>query len=85
MNFFFLLLTPENKKPNLSNIGSCTIIQTEISDCLNFIKTFIDDEHFVSHVKNHSTELKDIEEKLDQHLLDLKRTDGAIVFAEKNQ
>lgn len=65
----------------LHDIGSCTIIQEEISDCFNFIKTFINDEDFVSHVRIHSTELKDIEEKMDQHLLDLKRTDGAIVFA----
>lgn len=66
-----------------SDIGSCTFIQNELSECFDFIKTFINDENFVSHVKSHSTELKDIEEKLDQHLLDLKRTDGAIVFAGK--
>nr|XP_034322479.1 uncharacterized protein in xynA 3'region-like [Crassostrea gigas] len=67
-----------NSSSYLHDIGS---FQKEISDCFKFIKTFINDEHCVSHVRNHLIELKDIEEKLDQHLLDLKRTDGVIVFA----
>lgn len=66
-----------------SSIGSCFSIQEEISECFNFIKTFINDDDFVSHVRNHSTELKDIEKKLDQSILDLKRTNDTIVFAGK--
>lgn len=43
--------------------------------------TFINDGYFVTQVRSHSTELKNIDVKLNQNLLDLKRTDCSIVFA----
>lgn len=47
------------------------------------MESFINDEDFVTQVRSHmhSIELKNIDVKLDQHLLDLKRTDCSIVFA----
>lgn len=45
------------------------------------METFINDGDFVTQVRSHSTELKNIDVKLNQNLLDLKRTDCSIVFA----
>lgn len=47
------------------------------------MKTFINDENFVIHVKNDLPDMGDIEDRIDQNLLDLKRTDCSIVFAGK--
>lgn len=47
------------------------------------MKTFINDENFVIHVKNDLPDMGDIKERIDQNLLDLKRTDCSIVFAGK--
>lgn len=66
------------------DFGRFISIQEEISECFKLIKTFTNDKGFVTHVRNHSTELKNIEEQLDQNLLDLKRTDCSIVFAGKS-
>lgn len=63
--------------------NSCITIQEEISKCFEFIKTFINNEDFVHHIRNDSLEIQDIEEKLDQNIRDLKRTDWSIVFAGK--
>lgn len=65
----------------LNDAGDCIAIQEEISECLKYIKTFINDKEFVQNVRNDSPKLKHIEEQLDQNLLDLKRTDCPIVFA----
>lgn len=62
---------------------SYSSIQEEMIRCFEYIKTFINDDNFVRHVRQNSNNLNDIEEKLDQNILDLKRTDGAIVFAGK--
>lgn len=61
--------------------SSYSAIQEEISECFKFIKTFINNGDFVKHVRNDSPDMEDIEDKLDQNLLDLKRTDCSIVFA----
>lgn len=47
------------------------------------MKTLINDENFVNHVKNDLPDMGDIEDRIDQNLLDLKRTDCSIVFAGK--
>lgn len=65
------------------DVDSCITIQEEISKCFEFIKTFINHEDFVHQVRNDSHEMKDIEEKLDKNIRDLKRTDCSIVFAGK--
>lgn len=65
------------------DVESCSTIQKEISECFEFMKTFINDENFVIHVKNDLPDMGDIEERIDQNLLDLKRTDCSIVFAGK--
>lgn len=65
------------------DVESCSTIQKEISECFEFMKTFINDENFVIHVKNDLPDMGDIEDRIDQNLLDLKRTDCSIVFAGK--
>lgn len=65
------------------DVSSYIVIQEEISECFKFMKTFINNEDFVKHVRKDSPDMEDIEDKLDQHLLDLERTDCSIVFAGK--
>lgn len=65
------------------DVESCSTIQKEISECFEFMKTLINDENFVIHVKNDLPDMGDIEDRIDQNLLDLKRTDCSIVFAGK--
>uniref|UniRef100_A0A8W8NZ38 Uncharacterized protein n=1 Tax=Magallana gigas TaxID=29159 RepID=A0A8W8NZ38_MAGGI len=66
---------------NVRDDSSYSVIQEEISECFKFIKTFINNGDFVKHVRNDSPGMEDIEDKLDQNLLDLKRTDCSIAFA----
>lgn len=65
------------------DVYSYNVIQEDISECFTFIKTFINNEDFVKHVRNDSPDMEDIEDKLDKNLVDLKRTDCSIVFAGK--
>lgn len=82
--FSFIILFNLKKKLMLHccrDDSSYSVIQEEISECFKFIKTFINNGDFVKHVRNDSPDMEDIEDKLDQNLLDLKRTDCSIVFA----
>lgn len=65
------------------DVDSCITIQEEIRKCLKFIKNIFKNKDFVHHVRDDSLEIKDMEEKIDQNIRDLERTDCSIVFAGK--
>lgn len=55
-------------------------LQEEIICCIESIRRVINDDNFARHVNLFSTNLEYLEEKLDQIMLDVKRTDDSIVF-----